>query len=51
MYDPYLEINRVLPNPYSLLYTCFISLLAAMMVETGIAVDRGPTGFESVHWN
>ena len=30
--------------------TYFMSLLVAMMVKTGIAIRRGPTGFKSVRW-
>jgi len=30
--------------------TYFMSLLVAMMVKTGIAINRGPTGFKSAHW-
>ena len=44
-YTPLLEVSRVLPR-----LLLFISLLAVMMVETGIAVNRGSTAFESVHW-
>ena len=44
-YTPLLEVSRVLPR-----LLLFISLLAVVMVETAIAVNRGSTAFESVHW-
>ena len=48
-YAPLLEVSRILP-PCHTIYYLFISLLAAMTVETGIAVNRGSTVFESARW-
>ena len=44
------SIQGVIQSFQPTCYCIFISLLAAMMVETDITFFRGPTAFESVHW-